>query len=262
METQEYVSPSVELEPDEEKSAFDRFAEVFTSPAEAFAGLGSAKRGPIILWGLIITVVVSLFSIVLFSTNETLRQTATDKQTEQLEKMRDSGKISEEQYDKQVEQMEMMSSGGVFLAIGAITGAVGTVLFALFAGLIVFILMRVLQRKGEPALNYSTALAAALIGFMIMNVESIITALAMFFTSNPEFRISPAMFGTPDNSFLTFAINLVNPFTIWLWIAMGTGIAVITRAERGKSIGMVAGAWIGVGLLLTGIGALFGSIFG
>jgi hypothetical protein len=52
MEQQEYVSPSVELEPEDEKSAFDRFAEVFTAPAEAFRGLDRARRGPIILWGI------------------------------------------------------------------------------------------------------------------------------------------------------------------------------------------------------------------
>ena len=43
MDTQEYVSPSVELEPEEQKSPFDSFVEVFTSPAEAFTGLAGAR---------------------------------------------------------------------------------------------------------------------------------------------------------------------------------------------------------------------------
>jgi hypothetical protein len=260
MDTQEYVSPSVDLEPEDEKSPFDRFAEVFTAPADAFAGLAQAKRGPIILWGLLIMVVASMFAAVIFSTNDEMRETAKDKQIEQFDKMRDEGKISEEQYEQQVEMMDTMMSGTMFMIWGLLGASIGSTLFALLIGLIVFILIKVLGRDGEAGTGYAAALAATLIAFMITNVESIITVVGMMLTGNMEFRLSPVIFGAPDNEWIKFFLNLINPFTIWFWFALGTGVAVLSRAERTKSIIAVAAVWIIGGLIITGIGSIFGSM--
>lgn len=260
MDTQEYVSPTVDLEPEDEKSPFDRFADVFTAPAEAFAGLAQAKRGPVILWGLLIMIVVSMFGAVLFATNDDMREAAKEKQIEQFDKMREEGKIDDKQYEQQVEMMDTMMSGTMFMIFGLVGAAFGSSLFALLIGLIVLILIRVLGRDRDPGAGFAAALAATLIAFMITNVESIITVIAMLLTGNMEFRISPVLFGAPDNDFVKFFLNLVNPFTIWFWFVLGTGIAVLARAERMKSIIAVAAVWIVGGLILTGIGTMFSSL--
>jgi hypothetical protein len=261
MDTHEYVSPSVELEPEEEKSAFDRFAEVFTSPADAFAGLGHARKAPIILWGLAVVAVVTVFAVILLSTNDDVREAAKAKQIEQLDKMHDEGKIDDKAYETQLEIMDTMMSGTGFMIFGAASGALGMALFALFIGLIVFILIRVLQRDNDPTIGYAAALCATLIAYMIQNVEGIITALGMMLSSNPQFRISPVMFGAPESAYLKYFLNLLNPFTIWFIFVLGTGVAVLARSERMKAIVAVAAVWIIGGLIITAIGTLFGTMF-
>lgn len=262
MEQQDYESPSLETELDDDKSAFERFAEVFTSPSEAFSGLSAARKAPIILWGLLIALIATSFSVVLVSTNADVRDEALQEQLEKMEQARDEGKIDDEAYEQQVEMTTMMMSGAMFIIMGVVFGTIAAVALALIIGLVVYVIIRVMSRDSSNAVSYGAALAATIIAFMISNVESILTSIGIVLTSDLGFRISPTAFLNTENDYLEFALNLVNPFTLWLLFALGTGVALLAQRERTHGIAAIAGVWIAGGLIITAIGTLVSATFG
>jgi hypothetical protein len=261
METQEYESPSVELEPEEEKSAFDRFAEVFTAPSEAFRGLPLAKKGPTILWGLLITALVMVFSVILLSTNDKLLDEVRDRQFTELERQKEKGKIPDKVYEQQLEILEMTTSRGAFIGFGIGGGVLVVCLMILAVAVAVAIFARMFAREGTARAGFASAMAATVIAFMISNVESLITTIGMYVTSDMGFRLSPAAFVDTENSLLKFVTGLPNPFTIWLWFALGTAIAYFSGAGRLKSTIAIAIFWILGGVIITGLGTLISTAF-
>jgi hypothetical protein len=205
---------------------------------------------------------VVTLSVVALSSNEAILDSIREKQTEALEKQHDKGRISDEQLEQQQEIMELTNSRGVFIGFGVAGGFFVSVLLIILTATALVILSRMLGRDNSPGMGFATAMAATAIAFMISNVESVLTTVGMFLTSDMEFRISPSAFLDIDNSILTYVVNLLNPFTIWVWFVLGTAIAMFARTDRLKATLALAGLWTVVGIAVTGIFALFGSMFG
>src|SRR5512133_3948634 len=92
----------------EDRSAFDRFADAFTSPSEAADGLQlSHRRGSIITFAFVIALVISAFSGVMLVSNPAVMDSIRQEQTKQLDKLRESGKLPESSYDTQLERLDM-----------------------------------------------------------------------------------------------------------------------------------------------------------
>ena len=236
MEQQEYVSPSIELEPEDDKSAFDRFGEVFTSPGEAFRGLRTARKGPIIVWGLVIAALVATFSVVITMVDPELYEKGIEMRHEQLEKAREKG-MDKEIYEQQVEALEEATPSSTAISSGIGAFFVTPILMAVF-GLISLVILKVVARDNKEGLTYGVALSVVLISSMISFVAGIIQTIVKMLTDNIHFEFSPNAFVQPENFVVSFLLGLVNPFTLWWLFAAGKGTSVVTGAPLGKSVGL------------------------
>jgi hypothetical protein len=261
MEQQEYESPSADLEPEEQKSAFDRFAEVFTSPRSAFTGLISAPKGPIITWGLVITGLIALFTVVITTSNPELYKKGVEKRRQAIERAHDSGKMKDNVYEQQIEGLDKMG-GRTGMVIGGISALIFAPIVMLILSVLVLIVLKVLQRDSADPITFSTALSLLLISSMISFVGAIIGAVLKLVTVNPAADLSPAYFVDTESLIVMFLLGVLNPFTLWWFYAIGTGISTVARAPLGKSIVVWAGVWILGGLVLfgalEGVRGLFG----
>lgn len=252
MEQQESLPTAEDFESVDEKSPFDRFGEVFTSPREAFAGLVTSKRkGRIILAGLLIASLISAISVMLTTLTPELYEAGVEQRREKLDEAHDKGKMKDDMYKTQVDAIESMSA-----TTAAITGAIGAAVFTpiimLIFALIGLVIVKVLQRDSNPAVGFSSVLSMILISSCISYVGAIITVILKVVLKSHSAELSPAAFVDTDNFVVSFLLGVLNPFTLWWFYATGVGTSMLADSTTGKSIGAWVGVWIVGGCIIMG----------
>jgi hypothetical protein len=248
-------------EPIEEKSAFERFIEIFTSPSEAFSGLLWAQnRGSIIVWGLILGVVINVVAGMLMIPSPDKFEERKQEQLQKFEKMHAEKQLDNDQYKLMKERVEGSTRDQVMLW-APITTALFVPIVWLIIAVIGFVVTRILERDRDEGLTFGATLCVLLIASMITNVERIVSGVGAFLTDRPEFSLDPSYFVKTDILPVRFLMGLANPFTIWWMVVFGIGLALLARVPKGKAIAVWVGVWIVGGLLITGgIQVLFGKI--
>jgi hypothetical protein len=262
-----------DLEEYDDKGALDRFAEVFTSPSEAFEGLNrSPNRGSIIGWGLAIGAVVVLLATILVLANPEVTNAMIKKSLDKIEQRHEAGKLSDEEYDQAVKMTEASFRGeGVMAMLPYVTGPIGASIGWAIAGALVLAVASILRNDrpqrdetgavvpdSSRSVTYSTALAAYLIALMIPSLERIVYSLGMYFTGDPMFSLDPNLLVRSEDAMVKFALGLLGPLTLWWFFVLGTGISSISGCSRGKAIAI----WVAIFVVLQGGMAFVGSMFG
>jgi hypothetical protein len=245
-------------EPGEQKSAFERFAEVFTSPSTAFAGLRNAtNRTSIILWGLVIGVIVNILAVALWSASPELVEQTRDLQMAPLERAYEEGKLTKKQYEEISEQTSE-SFKNPFSAQSVLGFTIGPLLGWAIAAAVVLGIGRGIGSSHEEGISYSTAFSIYVIALMITFIDKVLTSVAMFLTKSIHTSLSAAALLQTDNGILRAALSLISPFTIWWLIVLGTGIAVNAHAPRGRAIALWSAFYVFITLLFAAVAQLFG----
>jgi len=241
-----------------ELSPFDRFAKVLTAPQEAFSGLlNSSKKGSIIIWGLVFTIIAYTFATIVVTSSDGMKQTIKEKQNAQFEKMKEEGKMTDEDIEK---AQSMMSSDGMMIMFSIIGIAIGSpILWALFS-LVYYLIARSLEKERHEGLVYSTAFAAMMITSVISMIQSVVQAIGALVINN-EFSFGLDQIIPTENNILKFLLGTVNPFTIWWIVVAAIGISVLSRVERKKAIIVCFAVYLITGLGLSAISQVVKGFF-
>jgi hypothetical protein len=246
----------------EQKSAFERFAEVFTSPSTAFDGLTYASnRTSIIIWGLVIGVIVNVLTVALWSASPQLVQQTRELQRAPLEKAYEEGKLTKKQFEEISEQTDE-SFKKPFSAQSILGVTIGPLLGWAIAAAVVLGIGRAIGSSSEEGISYATAFSIYVIALMITFVEKVLTSVAMFLTGNIHTSLSAAALLHTDNGILRAALGFISPFTIWWLIVLGTGIAVNAHAPRGRAIAFWSAFYVFITLAFAAVAQLFGFFAG
>jgi hypothetical protein len=246
----------------EQKSAFERFAEVFTSPSTAFDGLRNAtNRSSIIVWGLVIGVIVNVLTVALWSASPELVRQTRDLQMAPIERAYEEGKFTKKQYEEFSEQIDE-SFKNPFSVQSLLGVTLGPLLGWAIAAAVVLGIGRGIGSSHEEGISYSTAFSIYVIALMITLVEKVLTSVAMFLTGSVHTSLSAAALLQTDNGILRAALGFISPFTIWWLIVLGTGIAINAHAPRGKAIAFWSAFYVFITLAFAAVAQLFGFMGG
>jgi Yip1 domain len=218
-------------------------ANVFSSPAEAFEGLGSSASAPI-LWAttlLISVVFVATFSYII-SSNDTFRGQIFDAQSKALQKQVEEGKLTQERADMATDQMQKM--GGMFMVIGTVAGTIFVALYYFGGALFLWLAAKVVLKS---PVGYGKFLEAYGIANWIGLLGTVITLLLMLGLNT--------MYATPSAALAIYAqydpannmhkiMSTLNVFVLWQTAVLGIGVAKMTGKPTMTGIGLTFVLWI------------------
>ncbi len=245
------------VEPKVEPLSFtDKVIGVYSDPSPTFENLKQA--GPratdwVIPMTLLIVVVV-IATVVKFSNPDMLAE-MQKQQEEQMQKMVDEGKMTQEQADQALENMGGMGSG-VMMAFSVVGVVIGTPIMFLLIALFYWLVLRFVF-KGSA--TYYLVFAALSLVVYISILDTLISLLLGFVTGNAMATFSPALFMEPDLGSTTFKLlSAINPIQIWANVVLAIGFAKIAEVSNVKSYILVFGSWIAVILIGVFVGSMMG----
>lgn len=230
MESQSLYQDVPPAAPAEKSSVVEDFVDIFYAPSQVY---DRRRDGRV---GLAMLLLCALSAAVFFATRGVL-EPVYDATFEQgmREAMRQNPNMP----------AGAVEAGSKFAMFGMMAMAiVGPAVMSFFAGLILFVVARLVDVR--PTLTQSVAIAtfAQIPRFTLSTLVSAAQMLAL----NPEpaptaygIALSPARFLAGDTSMRMVALAMrFELFTLWATILIGIGVAVVCRVEKHKGF-MVAG---------------------
>lgn len=246
----------------EELSPTDRILYVVTSPKRAFQGLHRARLGPILgICTLVIAVLTTISTALMFSSDEFLQQTK-EQQISGLEKVMDKPGLSEEDregLEKKIDDIEN-TSAATFILFGALFGSIGALLVVVIIALIVFVIAKILEKGRETRVRFGQALAVTSLSAIITVLVSVVFAVIVLVSGNPDFAKGFAAIVQTDSAVLGALVGALSPQSIWWYVVTGIGIAMISKASVLKSTLSLAAVIIIFSIVLGVIGEMVGNI--
>ncbi len=242
-------------------SPFDRFVKVFTGASRAFEGLlDSPKKGSIIQWGYLLAILITMASTLILNSSVEMSpriKAEMDKYREKFEQQYKEGKYTKEQYEQIVSQFDQQAD----MSTNAIWPTLFRAVWWIFGGLIVFAISKALEKEPDERLTFSASLSVYMIALMISVVLHVVYTLLAVALNNYDYGLT-LWAAIPTKSIMTTAVlGLIDPAEIWWMIAVGTGIAVISRTSTKKAITVFSVTWLAInGIYLLGtyyVGTLF-----
>ncbi|MCE7934899.1 MAG: DUF4199 family protein [Chlorobi bacterium CHB2] len=241
----------------EELTPFDRFVKVITNPTLAFSGLVGGKGNmKTVWWGIVITLVVSIASVVMISARPEAIAQIKKQQLEQLDKAVADGKMTQDQRDKTAEQMEMGMTPTVFLIMGMAGSLVMVFVLSIMCALIWLVIAKYLEPNAQEGLTFQASWATVLVSVMVLNIGTIIGIVVLQFTGTLQ-TFSLAELIKPSNPILTSVLTVISPFNIWWLLVSAVGIGSLAGASRVKA-GVI---WAVVMLMGTVLMGMISNIF-
>ena len=224
-------------------SLSDIIVNVFSSPAEACEGIRtSPSRGSVWIVPLILMFALTVGSIWLTFTNDTIKNQIVDQQRERMQEQVQAGKISQERADQTIDAMEKGS--GMMMAFGIIGGAI-MICVTLFVGALFLWIVGKLALKAEP--GYGKYLELWGSSMWIGLLGGIVTMLLIYayntMYASPSAALAVLSSYSPKNSMHRLMSSL-NIFSIWQMIFVGIGMAKFSGKSQGTGIGVSFGLWI------------------
>ena len=224
-------------------SLSDIIVNVFSSPAEACEGIRtSPSQGSVWIVPLILMFALTVGSIWLTFTNDTIKNQIVDQQRERMQEQVQAGKISQERADQTIDAMEKGS--GMMMAFGIIGGAI-MICVTLFVGALFLWIVGKLALKAEP--GYGKYLELWGSSMWIGLLGGIVTMLLIYayntMYASPSAALAVLSSYSPKNSMHRLMSSL-NIFSIWQMIFVGIGMAKFSGKSQGTGIGVSFGLWI------------------
>ncbi|AUG56776.1 YIP1 family protein [Acetivibrio saccincola] len=221
----------------EELSVLERITGVFISPGKVMKWLA---KNPKILLPIIISAIVPLFTLILnYPSFKEALMTAIETEL---------ANMGEELIPGTERILE------IFLAAGAIMGAVGTVLLDILTiSLLLWGIIKLFKGGGELKQYISIVSHAGLISLLVFIVISVVSFIMGKFTL--DVSITSLAVIIPESlqgTFIYGVLNNVEIFTIWQYFVIGIGTSEVSGFGKGKSYAIAGGVYLAT-LLLAGV---------
>lgn len=225
-------------------SVMSKIMNVFTSPADAFEGISSSpSRTSSWLFPFLAAFVISLLLSYLLVSNEVLRAQIVEQQTQVVQKMVESGRITQQQADAQIERIQSMG-GGMFMAF-AIIGSLVFLCVYYFGGSLFLWLTGKFAFKSSAA--YGKYLEVYGMSAWVGVLGALFTVLLMVGLSSLYASPSAALavLSEYDSANDTHKfLSALNVFSIWQAAVVGVGLSKLSGKPTGVSLGAAFGLWI------------------
>lgn len=240
------------FEEEEELSPFDRFVKVVTNPSLAFSGLlGGKGNMKVVWWGILVTLVVSIASVVMVSSRPEAIAQIKEQQMKQLDNAVEEGKMTQDQRDKAAEQIDAGMTPTVFLIFGVAGSVVMLFVLSIMCALIWLVIAKYLEPNDHEGLTFQAVWATVMVSVMILNIGTIVGIVLLQFTGALQ-TLSLAELMKPKSAMLQSALSVVSPFNIWWLFVSAVGIGSLARASRLKA-GLIWGIVLVMGAVLMGM---------
>ena len=230
-----------------ELSHSDKMIGVFTEPSKTFSITSKFPQRTMdwVLPVIILFFVAALMRIIAM-TNEEVYFEAKRQGIERIEKMVESGTLTQEQGDEAInaidQQMGFMN-GPIGWVITIATSLIfGFIVFIIIVG-IYYLLIKFLL-KGEG--TFSSALVAngltAYIGVLQMIIAGILTMILGKMMMDTSVA---SLMGSDKTTITGWFLARIDPISIWSYIVLSIGFAKMFKSEStGKYYGLVFGVWL------------------
>jgi len=253
MDPNETITPTAETnEGGGELSHSDKMIGVFTEPSNTFSITSKfpPRTKDWLIPVLILFFVAALIRIIAM-TNEEVYFETKKKEIERIEKMVESGMLSNEQGDEQInsvdQRMEFMN-GPVGWVITIVTSILfGTIVFMIIVGIYYLFVKFLLKGEG----SFSSALVATGLVSYINILQMIIAGILTMLLGKMIMDTSLASLMGSDKLTLTgWFLSKIDPITIWAYVVLSIGLAKMFKSEsNGKYYLLVFGVWL-IGLFI------------
>ncbi|MBI3005825.1 MAG: YIP1 family protein [Ignavibacteriales bacterium] len=224
-------------------SMMSKIVNIFSSPADSFEGISSSpSKASAWLFPFLAAFVISVLISYLLVANEMLRAQIVDQQAQAMQKMVDSGRMTQQQADASVDRMQSMG-GGMFMAFGII-GALVFLCVYYFGGSLFLWLTGKLALKSTA--GYGKYLEVYGMSAWVGVLGAIVTVLLMVGMSSLYASPSAALAILSDydasNDTHKF-LSALNVFSVWQATVVGIGLSKLTGKPAGVSFGVSFGLW-------------------
>jgi hypothetical protein len=224
-------------------SLANTISDVFAAPSDVFQSLKNTAPSPM-LWvaPFIAMLLISIVTITLIFTNETLKSELKETQSKAIQKMVDDGKLTQDQADKAENQAESM--GGIMIVIGIITAAIFLAAFYFGGALFLWLGNKTILNS---AVGYGKHLELYGIASWIGVIGGIITVLMMVglgsMAATPSGALALLGSFDPTNK-LHMLLASLNIFSIWQTAVIGIGLSKFSDKPTSAGLGVAFALWV------------------
>ena len=250
MEEQAPSAPTISLS--------DIIVNVFASPAEAYEGIRtSPARASVWVIPLLLMFVVSIGTIWITFTNESIKSQIVEQQRERMQEQVQAGKMPQERADQIMDGMEKGS--GMMMAFGIIFAGI-MLCIKLFVGALFLWLVGKLALKAEAGFGKYLELWGSTMWIGILGLIVTVMLLMAFNSmyASPSAALAVLSNYNPKNS-LHRLFSSLDIFVIWQMIVLGIGLSKFSGKSLGTGIGVSFALWV-VWVLISvfALAAMFG----
>jgi hypothetical protein len=239
-----------------------RLMNVFAAPTEVFEEI-KASRPTTANWLVpaLITAVVMAASMVIVASQPGIQQKIREQQDQAIEKQVQAGRLTRQQADQQQAMMEKFGSGTLLKAGAGVVGVIFGIGRVFWWATVLWLLGRWLLRI---RFRYGKAMEAAGIAGMIGVLGMLVKLLLQVNLSNPSASPSLALaVGEFDGKNPThLLLAALDVFQVWQAGVLGCALARLAGLPFLRGAFVMFGFWIVLQLLLIGLGAMLGKMFG
>jgi hypothetical protein len=239
---QQQVSAGGSPEPVAVTSLSTRAVNVFSAPSELYTEVASAPvQSSSWVIPFILTIILSIFTIVLIYSNANLHQQLIDVQQEGMKKAIEEHRMTQAQADQ---AQAVMESGGAFFMIIGGTGAAIVMSAIFFLGSLVLWLVTKFALKSQA--GYKKLMEIFGLSMFIGILGTIVSLITMnYFGSMYAVPAVSALFTSLDPASFTFRfLAMFNIFTIWQVVVLGIGLAKVSSKGNGTGVGVAFATWL------------------
>jgi Yip1 domain len=230
-------------EPQEEFSASDAMAGVFTSPGETFETIAVSPKKNYWIIPVLITVVIGLIVAFLFMQDAELARNTMDKQKkkmqERFEQNIKEGKMTQEEADKAMENMN--PKGIVFKLFGFGGAVIGPFVILFILSGLYFIILKIMKSPVEFAnilnvvgLAMLITAVGSILGIVISILKGSMSGIGLGLFLNEE------TVGEKIYALLT----KLDLFYIWFYIVVAIGLSKVAKINMAKAVSITFGIFI------------------
>ncbi|MBI4427953.1 MAG: YIP1 family protein [Ignavibacteriales bacterium] len=229
---------------DSTPSMMSKLLNIFTSPHEAFERIStSPSKASSWLFPFLAAFAISVLIAYLLVANEALRAQMIDQQAQAVQKMVESGRMTQQQADASIDRMETMG-GGMFITFG-ILGALVFLCIYYFGGSLFLWLAGKLALKSTA--GYGKYLEVYGMSAWVGVLGAIITVLLMVGLSSLYASPSAALailseYDASNN--MHKVLSSLNLFSVWQASVVGIGLSKLTGKPLRMSLGVSFGLWV------------------
>lgn len=225
-------------------SLMNKVVNIFASPSEAFEGIGSspAKASSWVFPFLALFLISVLISYLLVS-NETLKAQIVDAQAKSVQKMVESGRLTQQQADQQIEGMQRMGTG-MFMTFGTIGSLVYICLYFFGAALFLWLAgkfgLKASAGYGKYLEVYGMSSWVGVLGALITTL--LIMGMNSLYAS-PSAALAVLSEYDPTNDTHKY-MSAINLFSLWQATVVGIGLSKLSGKGTGAGMGVAFGLWV------------------